>query len=256
MQVELENEQQNDLLIFELIKEFAVLLWKDWRKPMDVVTLQNRQHDNRGDFSLRGICPHCSAPSSFIKVTTMHAEHPGGTVTKFVAALECQNCLKYILAIVRKDHPNQNNYQYDAHFPIGKPNDSVAKEVPEEIAKAFKEALRCRWMDAYQATVLMCRRSLQVSCDMEKAEGNDLYTQIDDLAKNQRITGTLQKMAHRIRLLGKRGAHSDYSDIDASIDVGDADKAITFMRHYLDHVYVLPKQLDEPKEKAAPASSL
>jgi hypothetical protein len=56
-------------------------------------------------------------------------------------------------------------------------------------------------------------------------------------------------MAHRIRLLGKQGAHGDYSDIDATITEKDAEDAITFMRHYLEHVYVLTEQL---KESAKP----
>jgi hypothetical protein len=116
--------------------------------------------------------------------------------------------------------------------------------VPIEIAPYFKEALRCRWIDAYGATVLMCRRALQVSCDREKAAGKDLFTQIDDLASKQIINPTLRAMAHNIRLLGKRGAHSDYSDIDSEIADKDADAAILFMSHYLDHVYVLPKKLE------------
>ena len=69
--------------------------------------------------------------------------------------------------------------------------------------------------------------------------------QIADLADKQRITGTLKEMAHRIRLLGKKGAHGDYSDINDNITEKDAEDAITFMRHYLDHVYVLPKRLEE-----------
>jgi hypothetical protein len=94
----------------------------------------------------------------------------------------------------------------------------------------------------------MCRRSLQVSCDKEKAKGNDLFKQIDDLASNQRITAPLKEMAHRIRLLGKRGAHGDYSDIDSTIDKSDAIDAITFMRHYLEHVYILPAKLNPPEK--------
>jgi len=179
---------------------------------------------------------------------------------RIAAITQCQGCRKYVLAVVTREGalgPGQQPtgpFVYEAHYPMEEPDDSIKEGIPPEIGVHFKEALRCHHIKAFGATVLMCRRALQVSCDMEKAQGNDLYKQIDDLAKNQRITGTLQKMAHRIRLLGKRGAHSDYSDIDASIGVGDADQAITFMHHYLDHVYVLPKQLDEPKGKAAHAS--
>src|SRR5580700_9964203 len=92
-----------------------------------------------------------------------------------------------------------------------------------------------------KAVVLMCRRSLQASCDIERANGNDLFAEIDDLASKRRIAEPLKKMAHRIRLLGKKGAHGDYSDIDATIGEIDANQALTFMRHYFDHVYVLPK---------------
>ena len=107
-------------------------------------------------------------------------------------------------------------------------------EIPADIASDFREAIRCHWVKAFKATVLMCRKSLQVSCDKENAEGNDLFKQIDDLAHKGRITESLKKMAHRIRLLGNRGAH-DYSDIDDSITEKDANDAINFMAHYLQH---------------------
>jgi hypothetical protein len=170
-----------------------------------------------------------------------------------IGIARCQACNEYILGILRLTEVEQSDYGdsrpwfrfvYEAHYPLGTPNDTIAKEIPAEIGRDFQEAIRCQWIKAFKATVLMCRRSLQVSCDKEGAEGKDLYSQIDDLARKQRITETLKKMAHRIRLLGKRGAHGDYSDIDDTIKDGDAEDAITFMRHYLDHVYVLPAKLD------------
>ena len=116
----------------------------------------------------------------------------------------------------------------------------MAPEIPKEVGAGWKEALRCYWIKSFGATVLMCRRSLQVSCDREKAVGNDLFKQIDDLASKQITTDPLRKMAHRIRLLGKIGAHGDYSDIDETIGEKDALDAITSMRHYLDHVSSYP----------------
>ncbi len=239
----LEDGQERTASLLDFIGNSVAALWKDWSKDMDVVTLPTHTQDPGGDFSLRGTCPHCSHPSSFIKVTSMHHETMDRGANRFVAAMQCQACLKFILATVyRVNGP----YQYETHYPIGKPDDSVEEVIPAEIRTAFQEALRCRWIKAYQATVLTCRRALQVSCDREQAQGKDLFTQIDDLAAKQRITEPLKKMAHRIRLLGKRGAHGDYSDIDATIGEKDADDAITFMRHYLDHVYVLPAKLAGP----------
>lgn len=117
--------------------------------------------------------------------------------------------------------------------------------IPGHVAQEFQEAIRCQWVGAWKATLLMCRRSLEASCDEFKAVGKDLYSQIDDLARNGRITEPLRRMAHRIRLLGNKGAHGDYSDINDTVTPQDANDAIKFMQHYLEHVYILPKKLDE-----------
>jgi len=153
-------------------------------------------------------------------------------------------CNSYILAMVRSFG---RDALYEKHYPLGTPNDNVSEHIPESIAEDFREALRCRFVNALCATVVMCRRALQVSCNREKAEGKSLKQQIDNLAAKQLITEPLKQMAHRIRLLGNEGAHGDYSDIDASITAQDADDAITFMHHYLQHVYILTKLLEEKK---------
>lgn len=236
--------------LLSLIGEMARFLWKEWPRDMEAIG-----HDQNGNFALRGICPfpQCNRPSTFIRISATsvgvdrYNVHASGV--RWVAVLQCQGCRSYILGIVLQCQ-GTSAYRYEEHYPMGFPDDEVADEVPADIAASFKEALRCRWVQAFSATVLMCRRALQVSCDLENAVGKDLYGQIDDLFSKGRITKTLKEMAHRIRLLGKRGAHADYSDIDATIGEDDADKAITFLRHYLDHVYVLPAQLAPPTEEA------
>jgi hypothetical protein len=57
--------------------------------------------------------------------------------------------------------------------------------------------------------------------------------------------GTVPSAIQFISAQGKKGAHGDYSDIDDTIGEKDAGEAIKFMRHYLEHVYVLPKQLED-----------
>ncbi len=235
---------------------------------MKVATLSNRGEDAR--FSLSGDCPHCKHASVFVMRGGPHYEdirvsdtdgNYKDPIRRYASVMQCQGCSRFILAVVtRKPHPaspgqpSNEPFEYEAHYPLGQPDDSIGDGIPEQIGGRFREALRCRWVNAFQATVLMCRRSLQVSCDKEfremEAQGQQcpkgLIEKIDLLAEKQRITEALKKMAHRIRLLGNKGAHGDYSDIDDTITAKDADDAIKFMRHYLDHVYVLPAQLDGP----------
>lgn len=199
----------------------------------------------RGEgFALNGLCPHCRAKSAFVTVHPPYTIKLANYTTQSVGIAQCVGCNGFILAIVENDTVR---WHYKQHYPVSLPNDDVNDLIPDEIKPAFREALRCRWVVSFQAVVLMCRRCLQVSCDREGAQGGDLFKQIDDLAGKGTITKTLKDMAHRIRLLGKKGAHGDYSDIDDTVTEADADDAILFMRNYLDFVYVLPAKL-APKQ--------
>ena len=56
----------------------------------------------------------------------------------------------FFLAIVLHQQ-NSASYRYEAHYPLGRPNDDVAEEIPTHIQPDFKEALRCLFVDAYNA---------------------------------------------------------------------------------------------------------
>src|SRR5258707_643439 len=77
-------------------------------------------------------------------------------------------------------HSHGEVITYRAHYPVGRPSDNVSSDVPEPIAADFKEALRCRWVDAYNATVEMCRRAIETSCqDLGAQPTLSIQAQID-----------------------------------------------------------------------------
>ena len=159
---------------------------------------------------------------------------------------------------------------YVEHYPLGKPNDSVACEIPEHIQPDFKEALRCLWVEAYNATAEMCRRALEASCiDLGAPKKKVLELMIDWLAEQRIITPFLQRVAHKIRLGGNRGAHpedipsvtTEAAAVEVDVEGGPvtviteehAKAIVDFTREFFHHVYVVPKQLDKydfskPKE--------
>ena len=116
-------------------------------------------------FSMGGICPHCAKASVFVQVTNVKTdqESPGSSRVLMCCALQCQGCRKYILGLVTREiiAGNQGKMTYQAHYPLGKPDDNVAGGIPSIISADFQEALRCRWVNAYNATVEMCRRAIQ-----------------------------------------------------------------------------------------------
>ncbi|HEV2380255.1 MAG TPA: DUF4145 domain-containing protein [Terriglobia bacterium] len=225
--------------------ERLAVLFSDW--PTDMKLLNNTQVS----FQLAGECPHtgCRKQVVFTHVGIGHTQDFHENLhgeQRTVGILKCPNCEQFILGIIRTKYHSAayiRLWEYEKHYPIGEPEFIVPHGLPPTIEADFREALQCQAIGAKKSTVLMCRRALQTSCDALGAQGKDLFTQIDDLAAKGTITVPLKKMAHKIRLLGKRGAH-DNADLDEPLTPADAEAAVRFMRHYFDHVYVFPSEMD------------
>lgn len=223
----------------EFLRASAGPLWKDWPMEMRCTALDA----NSRQFSLNGECPHCRRAAVFMIVAGPHAEGVGAHQWRLCAAMQCQGCLKYILGIVLQQ---SGPWNYIEHYPLGKPDDRVAEEIPPNIAADFREALRCRWVDAYNATVEMCRRAVEASCIEQKADaGLKLDKKIEWLLSQGIITKPLKEMADKIRLGGNRGAHppDDPNNPGIVMNAEYADAVVEFTKDYFHHVYVMTKRL-------------
>lgn len=222
--------------IMEVLAKSASVLWESW--PMEMRC--NRPYglpSNVNTFSLSGACPHCTLPSVFVLWGEPLERGIGGGQSFIYGILRCSGCGDCILGIVKKQSAP---WVYFKHYPLDRPNDRVAEEVPEDVASDFREALRCRWVNAYNATVEMCRRALEASC-LEQGAPEDLVLakMIDWVHGEGKITTPLKEMAHKIKLGGNRGAHPS----DRTIIADDADAVIEFTKEYFHHVYVMPKRM-------------
>lgn len=234
-------------------------LWKGWSKNMQVTGL-----GGQNQFSFRGTCPHGPPHVSvFTMVTQAFMENVlQGAKTRFTAVLQCQGCLKCILGITTKINNPTASYVYETHYPLGNPNDTVADEIPDHIKPDFSEALRCRSVNAYNATVEMCRRAIEASCiHLGANPKKNIKDQIDEIASKGLITEPLKQMAHKIRLGGNRGAHPP-EEPESGKPIGDkeADAVIKFTTEYFHHVYVMPALLNsfdfsKTPTDAAPSAS-
>ncbi len=234
---------------------------------MEAVFLGNNQ------FSLRGTCPYPNCSRSSVFVTLISSQVGSRAVngvlcTGFVAIMQCQGCQNYILARLEQPQNSTNTYFYREHYPTGAPNQAVADEIPEHIKEDFKEALRCIFVDAYNATVEMCRRALEASClDLGAPKDKVLEKMIDWLEQERIITPYLKNAAHNVRLGGNRGAHPPVDGPPLTQDVVPVENApverierehaeaiVAFTSEFFHHVYVGPKMLGKfnfTKPKAA-----
>jgi len=213
-------------------------------------------------FTLRGICPHCGATAAFPTVTNTFEGKTSNYEIRLVAAARCIACNEFILAIIKNERQLGGDYRgwvYGAHYPLGKPSDNVAEEIPGGIREDFQEAIRCLWVNAYNATAEMCRRALENAClKLGAPKDKVLQKMIDHLAANQTITPYLQGAAHKIRLGGNRGAHppEDAHDKEKAAteddDEGPVERLgekhakfiVEYTREFFHHVFVGPARLD------------
>jgi Domain of unknown function (DUF4145) len=251
--VEVENTGGADLDapgLLEFLCRPLTILWKDWPKHMDVTLLEMKG----SRFSLSGLCPHCNGRSVFNCVTnTFIRDIPGRRGYEWAAAMQCPGCLRYVLGVVEAAG-NPPRLSYQAHYPLGAPDDSVDESVPASIASDFSEALRCLWVKSYKAAVAMCRRAVEVSCADLKASGKNLKEKIDDLANKGIITEPLKQMAHRVRLTANEKLHGKDDDLDAFTEQ-DAEAIVKCVREYFHHVYVMPALLRDYEQRQAGSST-
>ncbi|MGH9343949.1 MAG: DUF4145 domain-containing protein [Terriglobia bacterium] len=239
MQLPYEVEEKIDP--FALLQETALFLWKDWPRNMKLSSTSER------GFTLNGTCPLCGKEAAFPSVTAPFdeklQEYTFSEGDRKITVLRCIACREYILGIIKFHFGSRTQsywWEYEAHYPLGKPNDEVSKDVPEGIRQDFQEALRCRFVNAYNATVEMCRRALEASCIQLGATSdlvlNDMIKWVRDQGK---ITEPLSDMAHKIKLGGNRAAHPS----DRTLTLEDADAVLEFTREYFQHVYVMPAKM-------------
>jgi hypothetical protein len=97
----------------------------------------------------------------------------------------------------------------------------------------------------------MTRRAMHSLCENKKAEGRDLFAQLEFLRDNHAITPDLWEWSEELRVLGKHGAHPEWEEVDAD----DAEYGVKFLREIVKYVFVLPfersqKRIKENSKKA------
>jgi hypothetical protein len=216
------------------------------------VQIVNFPQQNFSTVGASGVCPHCGAKSYFKPTGAAYVEdRPNENLQLICNSTQCESCKEFVLIVGFRQRGLGSSYNLRFVYPAGKPNETVEDGIPGNITADFKEALRCRWVNAFKATVTMCRRAIQSSCLEKKADPKKKLTlQIDELATKDLITEPLRLFAHEVRLEGNDGAHPDADGLN-DVTEKDADDIIEFTREYLHHVYVMPAMLARRKPVVA-----
>lgn len=97
----------------------------------------------------------------------------------------------------------------------------IPETLPQNVIDDFGEALACSRVEAYKATVVMCRRGLENLVDELNVNGNYLAKKLEDLKNSGIILDSTYHLASGIRQFGNYGAHPQ-DDLLKDIDKNEA----------------------------------
>ncbi|WP_163102267.1 DUF4145 domain-containing protein [Peribacillus alkalitolerans] len=159
---------------------------------------------------------------------------------------KCPVCSKITLKSVEAfdadtDHRGRVNEYENILYPV---QTGDLKFVPERIKGAYESALKTKNVDRVMCAIGL-RRTLEMLCHDQGAEGRTLYNRLVDLSEKAIIPKVLDKVSHLIRDLGNSAAHAE----DVEFDMHVINDLIRFTRIILDYVYVIPKELRRIQEQ-------
>ena len=189
-------------------------------------------------------CPHCSnrAPQRLVctqryterawETETGKESEPAPWSTFVVVCETCGHILLY-------DNPGDTIEENEFHSGVLEfPNHGLHQSVPSSIRAVYDEASRILAL-APNAFAVQIGRALEALCDDRDAEGDTLDLQLRDLAKKHEIPFIYAELAHTLRLLRNRGAHSGNEGVH-QLEVYQLDE---FFRVLVEYVYVAPSKL-------------
>jgi hypothetical protein len=119
-------------------------------------------------------------------------------------------------------------------FPTVRDNQAI----PEKVRVRFDAARKVKVAEPGLYAVGI-RRMLETVCNEEGAAGKELFEKLDDLARKDRIPGTLAEAAHQLRKLGNLGAH----DAEVDVEADDVPVIADLAEALLEYLYRAPAQL-------------
>lgn len=133
---------------------------------------------------------------------------------------------------------------HDYHqVPWPRNTTSFPKHWPADVGRYWMQAQRSIEGENWDAAALMARSALQLLLRREKAEGNSLVKEIDDLAGKGKIPPVVQEWAHGLRVLANEAAHPQPGA--GGVTEKDARHVVKFLRVLLTLLHDLPKDIEE-----------
>ena len=146
-------------------------------------------------------CKNCSAIVD-AKVIATHDDHDESEPPGRWFFCVCPSCNLPMLAVTADDGFGFEESPSRVYPPVERRQLGIA--VPKNLQGAFKEAVDCFKVNAYTASAIMCRKTLEGLCDAHGAKTGTLSKRLTKLKEEGIIEAQLFKWAEELRILEMR----------------------------------------------------
>jgi Domain of unknown function (DUF4145) len=202
-----------------------------------MIFTSQQDHHQSDRTEVRLICPNCRNRAILEKTAVDdlyfgQMNEPTNSNSKFAGIRKCPNQDCHALIFFVKDARSKN-------ILVSYPTSTIdfdSSDIPNEIVKNFTEALVCHGNQAYTASAIMVRKTLEEVCKQNGATGKNLKEKITDLRNKITISQELLDGIDELRILGNNAAHIEAIEYD-EIGKEEVEIAIDVTKEVLKAVY-------------------
>jgi hypothetical protein len=193
-------------------------------------------------------CAFCDQAGNF---ATIHHEERKHAETKKALnydTLKCGNCGNLIMVFWSASVMSFGHGMHNFHsVPWPQKTTRFPEHWPSDVGRYWVQARRSLEGNNWDAAALMARSAVQLVVRYQKAEGNNLKQEIDDLGTKGILPPIMVEWSHEIRVLGNENAHP--APGDKGTEQKDAADVVEFLGQLLSTTYNLPHAIKQYRER-------
>jgi hypothetical protein len=191
-------------------------------------------------------CTHCRSHVQ-ARIHGSYQKLSDGTgPSHLLSMLSCDQCRNPILIRQANIGNMAEGDKWDTPFQLFPSLDArINPNAPRDIQSAFEEACACYRAQAYTASAIMCRKTLEGICEAHGIKAGSLAKSLSAMRDKELIDNRLYEWSDSLRLAGNEAAHG----VGLSIGQADARDILEFINAILDYIFSYRDRFEEFKER-------
>jgi len=198
----------------------------------------------------RVACAFCNAKGNFERVHHEEKKHHSTRKILNFDTFKCGNCGNFIMIFWSAAEFGGSHGIHDfLTLPLAREITTFPEHWPADVGRQWLDARRSLEGQNWDGASLMARSAVQLIARYQKAKGENLKQEIDDLASRGILPPIMKEWSHAVRELANVSAHPKPGAKGTTPK--DARDVVEFLSFLLRITYDLPHQIEQYRARAS-----